>query len=238
MKPVRIFYHVDREPRSYIETCLDDRNIPFEVVCLDNHIPVPMDIDNCAGLVFMGGAGDVNQPTEYMKQELSLIAKAAEARLPIMGVCLGAQLISQALGGVVCKNESLEVGWYPVQQTVASLQQPWFRDLPGEFEVFQWHEHIYAMPPGAVALASNSCFSQQAFSMENILAMQFHLEMTGELIEFLIDNYGSDIEMESACIQQADRIRAQMDEHLEQLHMVADAVYGRWLQCVYDFAEA
>jgi GMP synthase-like glutamine amidotransferase len=99
--------------------------------------------------------------------------------------------------------------------------------------VFQWHAHIYSMPPGAQVLAANSCFSQQAYSLGRILAMQFHLEMTAELVEFLIERYSSDIQQASACIQQAATIRANMEERMAQLHATADAVYARWIESVY-----
>ena len=139
------------------------------------------------------------------------------------------------LGGQVCQNETLEVGWHIMQQTQASRTQPWLADLPERFEVFQWHAHIYSKPPGAVVLAGNDCFSQQAFSLGNILGMQFHLEMTPELVEFLIDRFSSDIAEESVCVQQAAAIRANMDERMRCLHDTADAVYGRWLACVYGY---
>ena len=233
MKPVRVFYHVDREPRSYLEEYLIRENIPFDVVCLDDQQPVPMDTHDIAGIVLMGGAGDVNEPTAFMREELTLIKKAATQNLPILGICLGAQLISKALGGQVCRNDSLEVGWHPVQQTAASADFPWFADLPQKFEVFQWHEHIYSMPPGAVVLAGNDCFSQQAYCLNNILAMQFHLEMTRQLVEFLIDRFSSDLEVESYCVQHASVIRANIEERIQHLHETADVVYGRWLERVY-----
>jgi len=233
MKPVRIFHHVDREPRSYLEAYLRREGIAFEVVCLDTHLPVPMELAGLAGLVFLGGAGDVNQPTDFMVQEMILIEQAARIGLPVMGVCLGAQLISKALGGQVCRNTTLEVGWHPVTQTAASRNLSWFADLPDSFEVFQWHEHIYSAPPGAVVLAGNDCFSQQAYALDNILAMQFHLEMTSELVEFLIERYVSDLVVDSYCVQHASVIRDNMPQRMQRLHATADHVYGRWLQQVY-----
>jgi GMP synthase-like glutamine amidotransferase len=238
MNPVRIFHHVDREPRSYLESYFIREGLPFEVVCLDLHLPVPMELDGLAGLVFLGGAGDVNQPTDFMIQEMLLIEQAARIGLPVMGICLGAQLISKALGGQVCRNTSLEVGWHLVQQTAASRQLPWFADLPDSFEVFQWHAHIYSMPPGGVVLAGNDCFSQQAYALDNILAMQFHLEMTSELVEFLIERFVSDLEVDSYCVQHASVIRHNMEQRMQRLHDTADRVYARWLQRVYPEAGA
>ncbi len=233
MKPIRIVHHQQRKLQTYLESYLRRRRIPFEVQCVDQNNPLLMDLEGLAGLVFMGGAGNVNQPTDYMQQELQLIRQAAEQDLPMMGVCLGAQLISKALGGAVCQNSSLEVGWHRVLKTHAIEHASWFADLPGQFEVFQWHAHIYEKPPGASVLAGNDCFSEQAYVLNNILAMQFHLEMTHEMIDYLIESYPEDLQEASTCVQDAQQIRAQLAERLQGLHERADAVYDAWLRCVY-----
>lgn len=233
MKPIRIYHHQNRQRLSYLETWLQQQRVPFEVQCLDHQHPVMMDMDGLAGMVFMGGAGNVNQPTDYMEQELILIRNAAAVGMPMMGVCLGAQLISKALGGAVCQNSSLEVGWRPIVKTETQPGSHWFADLPERFEVFQWHAHIYEMPVGARVLAGNHCFSQQAYVLRNILSMQFHLEMTADMIEHLVETYPEDIATPSPCVQSAGQIRDRLPQRVAQLHALADEVYADWLQCVY-----
>lgn len=200
MKPLRLFYHVNSEPPAYLENYLQKRNFPYEVVCLNENTPIPDNTESLSGLVFMGGAGNVNEPTVWMNQEFALIQQAAETGMPMLGICLGAQLISRALGGEIKRGNSLEVGWHTVDQLDAQGQD-WFADLDSSFEVFQWHEYAFSLPPGAVPLATSRCFELQAFALNNILAMQFHLEMTPELIESLITRFSSDLEPTSNCVQ-------------------------------------
>lgn len=188
-----------------------------------------MDLSEVAALVFMGGAGDVNQPTDWMKQELELIRRAADRGIPILGICLGAQLISKALGGEIRRGETVEAGWHPVEPTAAALAQGWFTDLPSRFEVFQWHAHGFSIPPGAIALARGACAEHQAFAIDNILAMQFHLEMMPKSIRGLIARYASDLEDTSDCVQSAEKITANLAERTARLHKIADLVYGRWV---------
>ncbi len=205
---------------------------PYELVCLDEGVNAPRDLNGVAGLAFMGGPGNVNEPAGWMQQEMKLICEAAERGIPMLGICLGAQLISKALGGSVTPGATLEVGWHPVEQLVKSSATGWFADLPSRFEVFQWHAHTFSIPPGAVALLRSRCAEHQAFAIGNILAMQFHLEITPESIEGLTQRYSSDIENVSDCVQSASAITADLEMRTNRLHKIADTVFGRWVRNV------
>ncbi|HID81715.1 MAG TPA: type 1 glutamine amidotransferase [Chromatiales bacterium] len=231
MKPLRIFSHVACESPGYLATFLELQGFPFEVICLDKGVPVPQDLDDVAGLVILGGPGDVNKPTDWMKGEMELIGRAIKQDLPVLGICLGAQMLSKVLGGVVTPNKTLEVGWHPV---INASTKGWFADLPAAFEVFQWHAHTFSLPKGAVALAHSTCAELQAFAFNNNLAMQFHLEMTPESIAYLIQQYASDLEEASSCVQDADIITSDLETRTRNLYQIADVVYGRWLECIYN----
>ncbi len=234
MKPVRFFRHVACEPPGYLGRMLDQRACPSELICIDEGVTVPGDLDTVAALVFMGGPGNVAEPTEWMQQELALIQEAAARGIPVLGICLGAQLISQALGGVVMPGESLEAGWHTVEWPEnSSPARHWFAGLPSRFEVFQWHAHTWSLPPGAVALARSACFEQQAFAIGNILALQFHLEITAESIQRIVARYPGDLEQVSECVQSAAAITANLDERTRSLYRVAEVIFGRWLDRVY-----
>jgi len=228
MKPVRIFRHVACEPPGHLGTCLEVHGCPYEVVCLDEGIAVPRDLDAVAALVFMGGPGNVNEPTGWMQQELELIRQARAHGLPLLGICLGAQLICKALGGSVRPAATLEVGWHPVEQVPDTAAPEWFAGLPVRFEVFQWHAHTFSIPPGAVPLLRGRCADQQAFALDNILAMQFHLEITPAAIQGLTQRFRSDIEHVSDCVQGAADIIADLAARTSRLHAIADVVFGRW----------
>lgn len=233
VKPVRFVRHVACEPPGYFGSFLDKYGYPYEVICVDEGAVVPQDLDQVAGLVIMGGPGNVNEPTGWMKQELDLIRHAADRGMPMVGICLGAQLISSALGGSVTPAGTLEVGWHAVEQVAGPGAPGWFLDLPPRFEVFQWHAHTFSLPSGAVALLSSTCVENQAFALDNILAMQFHLEVTPQSVKELTLRYPSDMENVSDCVQSASAITADLDTRTSRLHKVADVVFDRWVRNVY-----
>jgi len=238
MKPIRFFRHVSCESPGYLGGLLDRRGIPYDVMCLDAGVAVPRDLDAVAGLVFMGGPGNVASPTDWMRQELELIRSAADQGMPVLGICLGAQLISEALGGQVIPGESLEIGWHNVEWfTELETARRWFAGLPPSFEVFQWHEHTWTLPPGAVSLARSSCAEQQAFAIGNMLAVQFHPEITADSIRAIVERYPGDLATISDCVQSAAQLTANLDERTQHLYQIADVLVGRWLDTVYPLQE-
>jgi GMP synthase-like glutamine amidotransferase len=217
------------EPPGYLGTLLEARGYPCEVICIDEGTAVPRDLDSVAGLVFMGGAGNVNDPTGWMHEELELIGRAQEQGIPLLGICLGAQLIVKALGGRVMPADTLEVGWHTVEQVAEATAPEWCAGLPAQFEVFQWHAHTFSLPPGAVELWRGRCVKHQAFVLGNILATQFHLEIMPRTIHGLTQRFRSDTEQVSECVQSAEFITADLEARTQRLHRIADVVYGRWL---------
>lgn len=232
MKPLRVFRHVACEPPGYLGTFLEARGYAYEVVCVDEGSGVPHDLDRVSGLVFMGGPGDVNTPTRWITEELALIRRAADQGVPVMGICLGAQLMSKALGGEVRPGASLEVGWHWVEQLEGADKPHCFVDLPARFEVFQWHAHTFSIPPGATPLLRGDCAEHQAFAIGKMLAMQFHLEVTPESVKELTLRYPGDLEAVSDCVQSATELCADLSARTSRLHRLAARVFGRWLEGV------
>jgi len=229
MKPIRIFRHIHCSTPGYLCAFLEERNIPFEIACIGEGAQVPDSLDDVSGLIFMGGPGDVNSPLDWMRQEEALIRQAAEYGTPVMGVCLGGQMISKAMGGIVSSDYRLEVGWHQVRSVTGAQNQPWFKYLPAEFQVFQWHAHDFTLPPGATPLLTSECTPCQAFSIGNILAMQFHLEISADTVRSLTREFAGDLEESSACVQKADEMCSELDERIDQLHNIADLIYSGWL---------
>lgn len=227
MKPVRIFCHVSCEPPGYLGSFLDARACPWEHVCIDEGRAVPVELDGVAALVFMGGPGNVNEPSAWMQQELELIRRAAILGIPVLGICLGAQLISRALGGSVMPAPSLEVGWHMVEQVGDAALSTWFSGLPQRFEVFQWHAHTCSVPSGAIPLLRSACVENQAFAIGNILAMQFHLEVTPGSVMELTQRFPGDMEHVSDCVQDAASITADLEERTARLYRIADILFER-----------
>jgi len=230
MKPVRLFRHVQCGVPGYLCKFLESRGVPYEIACIGKGTHVPDSLKNVSGLVFMGGPGDVNSPVGWMREEEAMIRKAAKYGTPVMGVCLGAQMISKALGGNVSSDYNLEVGWHHVEAVEGAQGQSWLNGLPSRFEVFQWHAHEFSLPPDATPLLTSRCTRCQAFSAGNMLAMQFHLEINIDTVPRLTWQYAGDINEPSDCVQTADELCSQLDERVSRLRNVADSIYSNWLE--------
>lgn len=232
MKPIRIFTHCVCEPPGYVQTLLQRLEYAYEQVCLFDGEQVPSDLDEVAALVFMGGPGDVNQPSDWMQQEMTLIRDADARGIPVLGICLGGQLVSKALGGRVWEGESLEVGWHDVQLLPQASTHPWFQGLPERFQVFQWHAHCFAPPAGVQSLATSECTECQAYVHGQTLALQFHLEMTESIICTLLEKYAEDLDATSTCVQSSEQIRVDLANNCVQTFAIADIILERWFHSV------
>jgi len=154
-------------------------------------------IDELDFLVVMGGPMNIYQEAEHpwLAQEKAFIASAIAAGKLVLGICLGAQLVADVLGGPVSKGEHPEIGWHTVKLTEAGRAIPVFAGFPERFAALHWHGDIFAIPPGAVHVASSEACANQAFAYDGgrVVALQFHLEETKESLELLIDNVGDEL---------------------------------------------
>lgn len=140
-------------------------------------------------LVVMGGPMNVYEEDvhPWLVPEKALIDDAVAARKVVVGVCLGAQLLADVLGGTVTRNEWPEIGWFPVTVTAAGAASPAFGRLPQEFTALHWHGDTFSLPPGAVHLAESAACVNQAFSYgDRAFGLQFHLECTTDELRDLV----------------------------------------------------
>lgn len=230
MKPILIFRHVAHEGPGYCAQFLEQRAIPYTLICIDRAEAVPTHLDNAGGLIFMGGPMSVNDPLPWIDQELHLIRLAREYGLPVLGHCLGGQLIAKALGGVVAANPVKEIGWLPVQQTSEPGLQPWLGGLPAEFEVFHWHGESFSVPPDAQLILRSQHCAHQAFVSGRMLALQFHVEMTAPMVRAWAQPSSPELAMTSATVQSASEMTRDAEQRCARLHRIADVLYERWLQ--------
>lgn len=134
------------------------------------------------GLIVLGGPMSANDPV--MGPELEAIRKGIETGIPMLGICLGSQLIAKALGGRVYRNDRLEIGWEPVDLTEAGLNDPVLGSISSPSWVFHWHSETFDLPKGAEWLARSERTRHQAFRYgSKIYGLQFHPEVTPEMIE-------------------------------------------------------
>ncbi|TMG78351.1 MAG: type 1 glutamine amidotransferase, partial [Betaproteobacteria bacterium] len=181
MKPVAIFRHSSTEGPGYFATFLDSRRVPWRPVKVDAGEQVPADPREFSGLAFMGGPMSVNDDLPWISRVLGLIDEAVDADIPVLGHCLGGQLISKALGGKVTRNGVKEIGWGAVTVEDNAPARDWF-GATREFSGFHWHGETFTIPPGATKIAASPYCANQAFALGKHLGMQCHVEMTPGLI--------------------------------------------------------
>ncbi len=171
----------------------------------------------------------VNDPLPWIAAESALIRGAVEKNVPLLGHCLGGQLMSKALGGVVSANRIKEIGWGLVQIGSHPEASQWFGEIR-EFNSFHWHGETFSIPPGAVRIASNRHCENQAFSIGKHLAMQFHVEMTEDLVRTWCDTGAVEIAASPGeAVQSSGAIQENLQSRVRALNEVAARLYSRWL---------
>jgi GMP synthase-like glutamine amidotransferase len=229
MQQILIFRHAPHEGPGYLADYLDRRGIPHRLVRLDQGEAVPSSIDGIAGIVLMGGPMSANDPLPWIPPLTELIRRAAAADLPLLGHCLGGQLISKALGGVVTRNPVKEIGWLPVHRADNAVARQWLAGLPEEFEVFHWHGETFSIPPGATRILGSRDCANQAFVLGKTLALQCHIEMTAEMVREWARVGAEELAPASATVQDTQTLTADLAARVQRLQAVADRIYDRWL---------
>ncbi|MBI4938747.1 MAG: type 1 glutamine amidotransferase [Nitrosomonadales bacterium] len=235
MKPVAIFRHAATEGPGYFAAFLDERAISWELVRIDAGDAVPQDAKRYSGLVFMGGPMSVNDDLPWITQALALIRGAAACDIPVLGHCLGGQLMAKALGGAVTRNPVKEIGWGDVRVSGNETARAWFGEIRS-FEAFHWHGETFSLPQSAVHLLSSAHCANQAFALGKHLALQCHVEMTEAMIRAWCDVGADEIaaSASSPAVQTAQAMQAQMAGKLPQLQSVARQLYQRWVAGLAD----
>lgn len=177
-KKTLIFQHVGNEPAGIFEEVLSGNNFPFEYVKIYETNEVP-DTRDATHLLFMGGPMSVNDEEElpWLRDEKALIRERARQNRPVLGICLGAQLIASAFGARVYPH-IVENGWREVRRTGDGL----LTGFPDSFHVFQLHGETFDIPAKGMQICSGSEVRNQALCVGSATGLQFHLEPTRELI--------------------------------------------------------
>lgn len=229
MNPVLIIRHIACEGPAYLADFLKSHDIPFKLVRTDEGEQVPSSVDDIAGLVFMGGPMSVNDPLPWINDELDLIRKAHERRLPVLGHCLGGQLIGKALGGEVTHNPVTEIGWFTVEPFAVPAAPDWLRDLDYKTELFHWHGETFTLPRQAIPLFRNQHCLNQGFMLDHTFALQCHVEMRKEDVSEWLTHYKNDIPPPGSSVQTPAEMVRNLDRRIRLLHEFADGIYTQWL---------
>lgn len=198
---VQVFQHVPFEGIGSIQNWMEHRKAQVATTRLFPGAPLPA-LEDFDWLIVMGGPMSVNDESAHpwLRPEKRLIAAAVEEGKPVLGICLGAQLIASALGARVYPNARKEIGWFPVRR-LAGAAGAVARLFPVSTEVFHWHGDTFDLPAGALGFLESDACANQAFSIgERVVGLQFHLETTQESALALIANSRAEI-VPSATIQ-------------------------------------
>jgi len=236
MSRILVFQHVAAEPLGTLDRLIRGRGHRIRFVNFERHPDATPSMDRYRGLIVLGGPMNVDQQGErpHLRTELRVIEQALAQGKPVLGICLGAQLLAHALGAPVRRHRQQEIGWYRLQLTAEGGSDALLAPLAPASDVFQWHGCTYALPQGAVQLARTDTCEQQAFRYgDSAYGLQFHLEMDQALIERWLAAPSYAEELAAAGLEQtADSIRAAMTEKLATMQPRADQVFSGFLDLV------
>lgn len=227
MKPVLVVRHVSCETLGTIADALSQKGIPTREV-LTFKEPVPERIDDAAGLILMGGPMGVYEGDRFpfLRQEMRLIERALREKKPVLGVCLGSQLLAAALGGQVTRGRRKEIGWHSVALTAPAADDPLWTGIGSPFTAYHWHGDIFELPQGAVSLASSDLTACQGFRYgPNAYGFLFHMEVTKQIIEDMVKTFAPVLDSEK--IDGREILRGIRD-YLPALQTIGKVVFGRW----------
>ncbi len=231
MRPLAVLRFSPTEGPGYLGQWLDRQQLGWQLVALDRADPAPRDPRAFAGIGLMGGPMGVNDDLPWIEPVLALLRDAVDAGVPVLGHCLGGQLLAKALGAPVTRAAAPEVGWLDVTATDAAACADWFGGR-ATFTMFQWHYDTFGLPRGAVRVLTNGFTAEQGFVVDDRhLGLQGHVEMTPELVATWLATGAAELPVATrAGIQCAADIRAALAERIAALNAVADAVYTRWAE--------
>jgi GMP synthase-like glutamine amidotransferase len=231
MRPIAIFRFSETEGPAHFAEWLDAQSLPWRLVAVDEGEPVPDDARAFAGIGMMGGPMSVNDALAWIEPLSRLLRDAVAHDVPVIGHCLGGQLLAQALGARVRAAEVPEIGWIDVASTDDAARDSWFGGRSA-FTPFQWHYDVFDLPAGATRVLTNAFNPNQAYVVGKLhIGFQCHIEMTEELVRTWCRSGADEIAAPGTPPRQSrDEILRDLPARLVALQTVADGVYARWSQ--------
>lgn len=230
--PVLVFRHVPHEGLGTLAPALRSAGFPVRVIDIARGRPALPSPERLSALIVMGGPMGVYEKSKhpFLRREIAYIRRAIRAQRPVLGVCLGAQLIAHALGKRVYPNGKKEIGWYPLHRTAAARRDPLFSRFPKTATVFQWHGDTFDLPNGGTLLATSPRCRRQAFRWgDRVYGLQFHVEVDPAMVREWLSQPGVDEELQAVDGRARREIRRQRPRRWRALRRLAQPLYHGWL---------
>jgi GMP synthase-like glutamine amidotransferase len=231
MRPIAIFRFSPTEGPAHFAEWLDRESLPWQLIAVDAGDTIPSDPRRFSGIGMMGGPMSVTDALAWIDPLSRLLRDAVAQDIPVIGHCLGGQLLAQALGASVQRTGVPEIGWIDVETTDADAQQAWFGGQP-RFTPFQWHYDVFDLPSGAARVLTNRFNPNQAYVIDDRhIGFQCHIEMTRDLVETWCRTGADEIAAPGTPARQSrDDILRDVSQRLAALQAVADGIYARWAE--------
>lgn len=237
MRKLLVFQHVPFEPLGTLDRRFRAAGFRIRYVNFHRHAEMRVNMGRYDGLVVLGGpmSADETDRHAHLAYERDAIRQAIGLKLPVLGICLGAQLMALSLGGQPLRGRTPEFGWSEVGPTEAGRDDPLIGHFAGSEWIFQWHSDTFTLPPNCVHLARSTGCEYQAFRYgENAYGFQFHLEADRALIRRWL---GTRKQLEALARRgeplDPARVDAESDRHMPRAASLASAVFGEFIDRFY-----
>lgn len=239
MRKLLVFQHVPFEPLGTLDRLFRDAGFRIRYLNFDRQPDAVTDVARYHGLVVLGGPMSADQFDRHphLRFEIDAIGRAVDLGMPVLGICLGAQLIAACLGGKTLRGAAPEYGWTDVVPTDAGRSDPLFQAFAGTECIFQWHSDTFTLPHGALQLAASASCAYQAFRHhESVYGLQFHLEADRALISRWLAASHHVRELNRLGIAlDTEQTMAQCDRYLPRATELGTELFGAFIERFYRF---
>jgi GMP synthase-like glutamine amidotransferase len=236
MKPILIIQQVWHDTPDYFLDFISARGIAHDWRRMDLGHLIPLRAKGYSGVCVLGGPMSANDGNTlpWLNEQITLIQDAVKERVPVIGHCLGGQLLAKALGGTVQKSPQPEIGWHHINVINTEKAQRFF-GMRAMLHLFQWHNESFSIPNGAVQIADSAACPHQAFVYDDIhLGMQFHCEVNAGKLKYWAESEAAEIERcaDIDSVHSAQSILTTLDANVAQSHSQADDIYTQWCRAL------
>jgi len=233
LKNILVFQNEECEHLGVFSKILNENNISYQYIKLYEEEEIP-NLNDYSAIIILGGPMNVYEERKYpfLKKENSSIKEALKINKPMLGICLGAQIIARAAGAKVYPAKRKEIGWFTLNLTTGGIENDVFRGLERQFTVFQWHGDTFDIPSGSIKLAKSNLFPNQAFSIgKTIYALQFHLEVTKKMILEWVNRYEDELVTLKEEVDPDEMLKSS-EHHIQPLNNHAFLLFSNFLHLI------